>query len=29
MYESKRHGLPAVTLFTGPGGAGGTFPVAV
>jgi diguanylate cyclase (GGDEF)-like protein/PAS domain S-box-containing protein len=29
MYESKRLGLPAVTLFTGPGGAGGTFPVAV
>jgi diguanylate cyclase (GGDEF)-like protein len=29
MYESKRLGLPAVTLFTGPGGAGGTFPIAV
>jgi diguanylate cyclase (GGDEF)-like protein len=29
MYESKRLGLPAVTLFTGPGGGGGTFPVAV
>jgi diguanylate cyclase (GGDEF)-like protein len=29
MYESKRLGLPAVTLFTGPGGVGGTFPVAV
>jgi diguanylate cyclase (GGDEF)-like protein len=31
MYESKRLGAPAVTLFTGPGGGGGggTFPVAV
>jgi PleD family two-component response regulator len=30
MYESKRLGVPAVTLFTGPGGgAGGTFPLAV
>jgi diguanylate cyclase (GGDEF)-like protein len=31
MYESKRLGSPAVTLFTGPGGGGGggTFPVAV
>ena len=29
MYESKRLGLPAVTLFTGPGGGGGTIPVAV
>jgi diguanylate cyclase (GGDEF)-like protein len=29
MYESKRLGLPAVTLFTGPGGGGGTFPLAV
>jgi diguanylate cyclase (GGDEF)-like protein len=29
MYESKRVGLPAVTLFTGPGGGGGTFLVAV
>jgi diguanylate cyclase (GGDEF)-like protein len=29
MYESKRIGLPAVTLFTGPGGGGGTFLVAV
>lgn len=28
MYESKRLGLPAVTLFTG-SGSGGTFPVAV
>ena len=30
MYESKRLGVPAVTLFTGPGGGGGgTFPLAV
>jgi diguanylate cyclase (GGDEF)-like protein len=30
MYQSKRLGVPAVTLFTGPGGAGGgTFPLAV
>jgi diguanylate cyclase (GGDEF)-like protein len=29
MYESKRLGLPAVTLYTGPGGGGGTFPIAV
>jgi diguanylate cyclase (GGDEF)-like protein len=29
MYESKRIGLPAVTLFTGPEGGGGTFLVAV
>ena len=29
MYESKRLGLPAVTLDTGPGGGGGTFPIAV
>jgi diguanylate cyclase (GGDEF)-like protein len=29
MYESKRLGLPAVTLFTGPEGGGGTFLVAV
>ncbi len=29
MYESKRLGLPAITLFTGPGGVGGTFPIAV
>ena len=29
MYESKRIGLPAVTLSTGPGGGGGTFLVAV
>jgi diguanylate cyclase (GGDEF)-like protein len=29
MYESKRVGLPAVTLSTGPGGGGGTFLVAV
>ena len=28
MYESKRLGLPAITLFTGPGGVGGTFPIA-
>jgi diguanylate cyclase (GGDEF)-like protein len=29
MYESKRLGSPAVTLSTGPGGGGGTFPLAV
>lgn len=29
MYESKRLGSPTVTLFTGPDGGGGTFPVAV
>jgi diguanylate cyclase (GGDEF)-like protein len=30
MYESKRLGVPAVTLFTGPdGGGGGTYPLAM
>jgi diguanylate cyclase (GGDEF)-like protein len=29
MYESKRLGRPAVTLFIGPGGEGGTRPVAM